>query len=313
MELRELRYFLAVAKTENITKAAENLFITQPNLSRQIRNLESELGQTLFVRGKRKLTLTDAGRMLKKRAEEIMDLYEKTHKELTAPCTEICGDILIGGGESYAVKLVADAAAAIQAEHPEVRFHFFSGATPEIEEKLDKGLIDFGILVEPSDLDKYDRIRLPFTDIWGVLTRSDNALAQKNSVAVDDLLNVPLICSRHSLEPGVISDWLGKQKENLNIVATYNLIYNASLMVEAGMGCAVGIDRLIRLKKNDALRFVPLDPKLETHLDFAWKKHQVFSEASRLFLDTLRRRIASDDSALSFAQTESDSPLSFAR
>ena len=289
MELRELKYFIAVAKEESISKAAEALFITQPNLSRQMQNLEKEIGQPLFLRGSRKITLTDAGRLLYKRAEEIIELYNKTENELISPITEVEGDIYIGGGESYAMELIAKAIFDVQRKYPKIRFHMFSGDMVAVSEKLDKGLIDFGIFIEPANLEKYEYIRLPLTDIWGVLMRKDSPLAEKEEIAPKDLWDKPLIRSKHSLDKSIISDWFCKRTEELNIVATYNLLFNASLLVQEGVGYAIGLDKLINTSGNSDLCYRPLSPKLESHLDIAWKKYQVFPKCAEFFLDCLRK------------------------
>lgn len=284
-----MRYFLAVAKEQNISRAAECLFIAQPSLSKQMQNLEKEIGQRLFVRGSRKITLTEAGRLLKKRAEEILDLYNKTSAELHAPTEEVSGEIFIGGGESYAVETVARAAKALVSEHPNIKFRFFSGDTEEVTLRLDKGLIDFGILVEPADLAKYEYMRLPQKDTWGVLMRKDSPLAEKDFITPFDLWDKPLIRSKHALEKNELSDWFERDADKLNIVATYNLLYNASLLVKEGLGYAVGLDKIINTTSDSELCFRPLMPKLETTLAVAWKKYQVFSKASELFLGSLKR------------------------
>jgi DNA-binding transcriptional LysR family regulator len=291
MELRELRYFLAVAQEENISKAAETLFVTQPNLSRQMQNLEKEIGQPLFIRGSRRITLTDAGKLLRKRAEEILELYRKTEDELNAPIAEIGGDIYIGGGESHVMKLVAKAARAVQKEHPKVTFHLFSGDSATISERLDKGLIDFGIFIEPFDLSKYDFLRLPLHDTWGVIMRKDSPLAQKEYVTPADLQDQPLIRSRQSLGKNKISDWFGKPTEELNVVATGNLLYNLSLLVEEGLGYAVTLDKILNTTGNSNLCFRPLYPELISHLDIAWKKNQVYPKCAEIFLQKLKETI----------------------
>lgn len=288
MELRELKYFLSVAREQSISKAAEALFVTQPNLSRQMQNLEREIGQQLFIRGSRKITLTEAGKLLYKRAEEIIELYDKTESELSAPITDISGDIYIGGGESYVMSLIAKAANAVRNEYPNVRFHIFSGDMVALSEKLDKGLIDFGVFIEPADLTKYDYIRLPLTDTWGVLMRKDSSLAGKEYITPEDLWDKPLIRSKHSLGKSIISDWFRKSSEELNIVATYNLLYNASIFVEEGIGYAVCLDKIIRMEKIGNLCFRPLYPKLESHLAIAWKKYQVFPKCAEVFLKRLQ-------------------------
>ncbi|MDE7084676.1 MAG: LysR family transcriptional regulator [Clostridia bacterium] len=289
MELRELKYFLTVAKEESISKAAETLFITQPNLSRQMRNLEKEIGQQLFIRGSRKITLTEAGRLLYKRAEEILDLYNKTESELSAPITDISGDIYIGGGESYVMGLIAKAARDVQRDYPNVKYHLFSGDSATISERLDKGLIDFGIFIEPFDLSKYDYLRLPLCDTWGVLMKKDSPLAAKEYITPEDLWDKPLIRSRQSLGKNMVSEWFRKSTEELNIVATGNLLYNMSLLVEAGIGYAVCLDKIIRTDGNSNLCFRPLYPELVSHLDIAWKKYQVFPKCAEIFLKRVQK------------------------
>lgn len=291
MELRELKYFLAVAREESISKAAETLYVTQPNLSRQMQNLEKEIGQKLFIRGTRKITLTEAGQLLRRRAEEILELYNQTEAELKTPITDIGGDIYIGGGESYVMGLIAKAAHDVQREYPKVKYHLFSGDSATISERLDKGLIDFGIFIEPFDVSKYDYLRLPLTDTWGVLMRKDSPLAEKEFIAPEDLWDKPLIRSRQSIGKNIVSKWFKKSSEELDIVATGNLLYNMSLLVEEGVGYAVCLDKIIRTDSDSKLCFRPLYPKLESHLDIAWKKYQVFPKCAEIFLKRLQEII----------------------
>ena len=289
MELRELRYFLAVAQKGNITKAAESLYIAQPSLSKQMQNLEKEIWRPLFVRGSRTIVLTETGQLLKKRAEEMLELYEKTEAEIAAPPGEARGEVRIGGGESYALLSVAQAARAVQGDHPAVKFNFFSGDSADVIEKLDKGLLDFGVLIDRTDLSEYVTMRLPACDVWGVLVRRDSPLARHESVSAEQLRSAPLIVSRQSRRKGSqLCEWFGGDMGHLNIRAEYNLIYNATLLVRAGMGCAVTIDKLINTSDSD-LCFRPLYPKLETRLDMAWKKHAVFSRPAQIFLEYMRR------------------------
>lgn len=289
MEIRELKYFLAVAREQNFSRAAEAVFTTQPNLTRQMQKLEKEIGQPLFVRG-RKITLTEAGRLLYRRAEEIVELMDRTHNELSVPAADVFGDVYLGGGESYANRVIARTAKAVQTDYPNVRFHLFSGDTMEVAERLDKGLIDFGIMIEPADLSKYEYARFPLTDIWGVLMRADSPLAEKEFITPEDLRGLPLIRSKHSIANNVIDKWFGKSSAPQNIVATYNLIYNASLLVEAGIGYAVGLDGLINTSGSN-LCFRPLYPKLETHLALAWKRYQTFSKPAQIFLQYFEREL----------------------
>lgn len=290
MEIRELRYFLAIAREQSISKAAESLYMTQPSLSRQMQNLEKELGKQLFVRGSKKIELTEAGFLLQKRAEEMLALYEKTQAELAAP-EECAGEIRIGGGESFCVSFVARLATKMQRENPRVVFHFFSGDTQDVTEKLEKGLIDFGILVEPAEISRYEFLRLPQKDTWGVLMRKDSPLAQKERITPQDLSGKSLIRSLHAVKNRELSAWFSGE-EPQDIRATYNLLYNASLLVREGMGYAVGLDRIINTTGESELCFRPLDPPLESTLAVAWKKNQIFSRPAQKFLQMFRDELS---------------------
>lgn len=305
MELRELRYFLAVAEEQNITKAAESLYISQPSLSKQMQNLEKEVGKPLFVRGRRKIILTETGLLLKKRAEEILSLYEKTEAELSAPPDDIIGEVMIGGGESYAVRTVALAAYLLQQQYPSVYFQFYSGDSGDVIERLDKGLIDFGVVVDVPDLKKYNSMRLPDADRWGVLMRRDSPLAQKNTITMDDLQGLPLLCSMQSThKESQLSEWMGKDFCKMNIVGKYNLIYNATLLVKAGMGYAICLDKLVNTSGESMLCFKPLDPPLYTVLDIIWKKHTTFSKPAQIFLAFLQKTI--DERTAAESKTDAD-------
>lgn len=288
MELRQLKYFLAVTREQSISKAADALYTTQPNLSRQMQNLEKEIGQQLFIRGTKKITLTETGQLLRKRAEEIIELYNQTEAELDKPFSEVKGDVYIGGGESYAMGLIAQAIRLVQSDYPNVKFHLFSGDSATISERLDKGLINFGIFIEPFDLSRYDHLRLPLYDTWGVLMRKDSPLAAKERITPEDLWDKPLIRSRQSVGKNKISEWFIKTSDELNIVATGNLLYNMSLLVEQGVGYAVSLDKIINTSGNSNLCFRPLYPELISHLDIAWKKYQVFPKHIQIFLQRLQ-------------------------
>ncbi len=297
MEIRVLKYFLTVAREGSITGAANALHLTQPTLSRQLQDLEKELGQQLLIRGKYKISLTPEGMILRKRAEEIVDMVDKTEAEFRSINDIIGGDIYIGCGETDSMKLIAEVMKEIQEEYPEIKFHIHSGNAEDVIEKLDKGLLDFGILIQPIDLSKYDHISIPQKDVWGVVMRTDSPLAKKKSINLEDLKNVPLIASRqmskkYSADSGFL-DWFGEDFDRLNITATYNLVYNAAIMVEAGMGYAVTLDKLIRNIENGCICFRQLDPKLESGLDVVWKKYQVFSPAAKLFLEKIQHKFNS--------------------
>lgn len=292
MEIRVLKYFLAVAREGSITGAANSLHLTQPTLTRQLQELEKELGQKLLIRGKYKISLTPEGLILRKRAEEIIEMVEKTEAEFQSISETVSGDIYIGGGESDAFKYIAKVIKELQAEYPKIKFHIYSGNAEDVTEKLDRGLLDFGVLIQPIDLSKYDYIPMPEKDIWGLLMRKDNPLAEKSEIKLEDLMGVPLLASRqmspkYSKDSGFL-DWFGDKFDQLNITATYNLIYNAAIMVETGVGCAVTLDKLANTSQNSKICFRPLSPRLDSGLDIVWKKNQVFSPAAKLFLERLQ-------------------------
>lgn len=290
MELRVLRYFLTVVQEESISGAAARMNLTQPTLSRQLQELEEELGVNLFQRGKRnrKIILTEEGLLLRRRAEEIVALADRTQAELQTPGDAVEGDIYIGSGETEAMRLIAQAAKSLSQKYPNIRYHLHSGNADDVGERLDNGLLDFGVFVEPANVEKYDYIRLPYMDTWGLLMRKDCELASKSFVTANDLEGLPLLTSRQSMTQNMLSGWCGRDIESLNIVATYNLLFNASLMVDEGVGYALCLDRLINTGGTSNLCFRPLEPRLETYLDIVWKKRQVHSKATALFLEVLQ-------------------------
>ncbi|MEH7787663.1 LysR family transcriptional regulator [Bacillus thuringiensis] len=288
MDIRVLRYFIAVATQENISAAANALLLSQPTLSRQLNNLEEELGTTLFVRGNRKITLTDEGMFLLDRAKEIVDLVEKTEANFNQKSEIISGEIHIGAGETEAMQFIAQTIKKVVSHHPNIKFHLYSGNADDITTKLDSGLLDFGIVIEPANKQKYDYLKLPATDVWGVLMRKDSPLAEKAYIHPTDLLNKPLIISRQTAVSNELSGWLGEEIENLNVIGTYNLLYNASLLVKENIGYALCIDKLMNTSEESTLCFRPLSPKLEAGLNILWKKHQTFSSATKIFLTYLR-------------------------
>lgn len=293
MELRVLRYFLTVAQQGNITSAARLLHITQPTLSRQIRDLEEELGHPLFERNSHSISLTPEGLLLRRRAEEILDLVQKTEVELAQPDSVVAGDVYVGAGETIGAHFLTQAACILRKKYPDVHFHIFSGDGVDVCERLDKGLLDFGLLFDPVDQKKYSALRLPHQDVWGVLLRRDSPLAQKDAVSPEDLAGQSLIVSRQTLKRPFFLDWFGKNTEELNIVGTYNLIFNGSLMVEDGMGCAFSLAGLVNVSSPTGLCFRPLEPRVEANIYLVWKKHQVFSRAAEKYLEELRRLIVS--------------------
>lgn len=292
MELRVLQYFLAIAREESISRAAEYLHITQPTLSRQIKELEDELGRRLFVRGSRKITLTEEGMLLRKRAEEITALLDKTESEITAAGEAVSGDVFIGCAETDRMRFLLREMKRMGGDYPGVRFHLFSGHEEAVAERLDKGLIDFALFVGQVNLDKYNYLTFPREDEWGFLMRGDCPLAAKDVVRPADLEGVPLICSRQMLDNNEMSGWLGRDFRELNIVATYNLVFNAALMAEEGIGAVLTIEGVGGLYANGGLCFRPLEPRVTAGLVLAWKKYQVFSRAAEKFLEYVQAAAA---------------------
>ena len=290
MELRVLKYFLAVAQQESISKAAEVLHVTQPTLSRQLMDLETELKTKLLVRGKRnkKIVLTSDGKLLKARAQEIVELANKTESEFLFDEKNISGDIYIGGGESDSMRVIARVIKQISKEYPNIKYHFYSGNGEDVTEKLNRGLLDFGLFIEPIDKKEYEFIQLSQKDRWGILMRKDSPLAIKDYVEASDLKNLPILSSRQYLVKNLISGWLGEDFEKLNIIGTYNLLYNASIMVDEGIGYALCIDKLINFTGDSSLCFKPLMPSLEAGVLIAWKKNQPLSGCAKLFIQKLQ-------------------------
>ena len=234
--------------------------------------------------------------ILRKRAEEIVDMVEKTEAEFQSISETISGDIYIGGGESDSMKYIADTIKEIQSDYPDIKFHIYSGNAEDVTERLDKGLLDFGILIQPVDLSKYDHITLPEKDVWGVVMRKDSYLAKKKFVTLEDLYNIPLINSRQAIKKtnsqNDFIDWFQGEFDKLNTVATFNLVYNAAVMVKAGIGYAITLDKLVDISIESELCFRPLKPKLESGLDIVWKKYQVFSPAAKLFLKKIQEKFS---------------------
>lgn len=288
MEIRVLRYFLTVAREENITRAAEKLHITQPTLSRQLHQLENEIGKKLLKRGNHSIQLTEDGMLLRKRAEEIIDLVEKTETEMIAGNEEITGDVYVGAGETDAVRIIAKIVRKIQNEHPGIIFHNISCDSIDVIDKLNKGLVDFGVLFEPSDFSSFEHIRFPVYDKWGILMRKDSDLAVNEYITSDMLANRPLIVSRQMMNTADLSEWLEIPKKKVKITATSNLIFNGSLLVDEGMGYAVTLDKLINCTGESNLCFRPFYPLKPAQMYLVWKKYQVFSKAAERFLNDFR-------------------------
>lgn len=288
MEIRVLEYFLAVAREQSFSKAANALHLTQPTLSRQLKDLEEELGKQLFIRSSKKLSLTDDGMILRKRAEEIIELVRKTESEINNNDEQLSGDIYIGAGETDAVRILAKCFKTMISEHPDLHLHIESGDGIDVLYKLDKGLVDLALILGSIDTSKYDYINLPVYDTWGVLMRKDSALAEKEYITVDDLANEPLIISRQALNKKEINKWFDNRADNLNIIATYNLAYNASLMAEENLGYVLTLDKLINTADSN-LKFTPLYPQTTIDIKLVWKKYQINSKAVERFIKEIEK------------------------
>lgn len=287
MEIRVLRYFLEVAREGSVTHAAQRLHISQPTLSKQLKDLESELGKKLFVRSSFSVRLTDEGMLLRRRAEDILDMVDKTADEFKALGQITGGDIHIGCAESDSIKHLARRMKAIQGQYPGIRVHLYSGDTDDLSERLDRGLLDFAVIAQSVDLSKYNYLELPGADTWGVVMRKDAPLAQKETVCLDDLLDAPLIVSRQGIRED-IPRLFGEMTDRLHIVATINLTYNGSILAREGLGYVLTFDKLVDTSERSELCFRPLTPRLETKLYIIWKKYQVFTPAAEVLLNELK-------------------------
>lgn len=285
MSFRLLEYFIAVAKEKSITRAAAKIPITQPALSRAIQSLEEELGQKLFTREKYFVKLTTAGFKLLRRAEEILQLVHDTKIEFTSE--EVYGDVYIGCAESDAIKYLARAIKNVRERYPNIRFNFHSGNFEDTYFRLDKGLLDFNVTLQSVDALKYDSLTLPAQDVWGVILRRDDPLADKKFFTVEDLRSLPLILSREALREEY-PKFFGAAFEKFQVVATYNLLYNAAILAREGLGYVVSIDKLA----NDAeLCFRPLEPGLESRLRFIWRKNFSLTPQAQILLDEMKSRL----------------------
>ena len=291
MEIRVLRYFLEIARTGNMTRAAETLHVSQPTLSKQIKDLEQELGKKLFIRKSTSLSLTDEGMLLRKRAEDILDMVDKTTDEFKALDEITGGEVHIGCAESYQIKYLAQAIHSFKKKYPLFRYHLTSGNTEQVTERLDRGLIDFAVIVEPPNLSRYNYLELPESDIWGLIMKNDDPLARKNTICFEDLADLDLICSEQGMKFD-IARWCGEKADTLNLTGTLNLSYNGSVFVKEGLGYMLTFDKLIKTDSESGLCFRPLEPVLETKMYVIWKKYQVFTPIAELLLDELKEQIS---------------------
>ena len=282
MELRVLNYFLAIAREENFTKAAQQLHITQPTLSRQIAQLEEELGVDLFVRSNHNIILTEDGMILKRRAQEILSLADKTKRDFLHKDENLEGVISIGSGEFLSTRCLTDCIAQFRRKHPLVRYEFYSGNAGNIRDQIERGLLDIGLMSEPLDIRKYEFISMPIKEEWGAFVREDSPLIDKDFIAPQDLVDIPLILPLGDFAESHIGKWFGEYISQIDVIAKGNLLYNEAMMAQSNIGAVIGI----RLNCNyDRLRFIPLNPSLKIDTALAWKKEQIFSAATTAFID----------------------------
>lgn len=288
MELRVLRYFLEVAREGNVTHAARRLHVSQPTLSRQIKELEEELGKKLFTRSNYSVKLTEEGLLLQKRAEDILEMADKTLAEFKSLDEIKGGDIHMGCAESNGIAHFIRVIKGLHEKYPRIRYHFYSGNADSVNERLDRGMLDFAIVIQEVDLSRYNYLKIPSLDRWGLIMPKNVPLARQSHVCLKDLLDIPLILSRQAMREEM-PRWFGEFQDKLNIVATYDLIFNTSVMVREGFGYVLGFDGLINTGQDSDLCFRPLEPALESSMYIIWKKYQVFTPAASLLLEELKK------------------------
>ncbi len=287
MEIKTLRYFLAVAREENMTRAAEILHVTQPTLSKQLKSLEDELGKKLFNRHAFSIELTDEGILLRTRAEDLVAMADKISNEFSSMDDITGGDLYFGLAESYQIRYLAKEIKSFKEKYPNLRYHITSGGTEQVIEKLNKGILDFAVLVETPDYSRYNVIEFPNTDVWGIVVPKSHFLAGKNIIHVDDLVGLPLFCSEQSWNAD-IPRWAGSRMKDLHLEGSFQLSYNGAIFAEEDLGVLLTFDKLINTSKESNLVFRPLSPKLENKMYLIWRKYQVFSPIAEKFLSNVK-------------------------
>ncbi len=291
MELRTMRYFLATAREENMTRAAELLHVTQPTLSKQLKALEDELGKKLFTRHSFSIQLTEEGVLLRKRAEDLIKMADKITTEFLALDDVLGGDVYFGLAESYQIRCLAATIRRFKESYPDLHYHITSGDTEQVTEKLDKGIIDFAVLAQEPNTAKYHYLTFPHADLWGVVMPKDCLLVEKDSICVDDLFGLPLFCSEQGWSND-ISRWCGNNMDKLHLEGSFRLSYNGSLFVKEGLGYLLTFEHLIDTSPDSGLAFRPLTPKLETKMYLIWKKYQVFTPIAERLLEMLKAALS---------------------
>ncbi len=288
MEIRVLRYFLTVVREQSITKASEVLHITQPTLSRQLAQMEEEVGVKLFDRGTRKITLTNEGLLLRRRAEEILQLVDKTERELVVQEEQVEGKITIGCGEIASVQLLPDLFKSFHEKYPRVTFDIYTATADHVKDQMDRGLVDIGLLLEPIDIEKYDFIRLDMKERWVALMRPDSPLAEKDSVTAGELSELPLILPRRLRVQSELASWFGGYYEKLNVLFTSNLSTNSAIMVNQGLAYSVVVEGAVPFWDQSKITYRPLCPELTATSVLAWKRGQPFSLAATKFIEHIK-------------------------
>lgn len=288
MEIKTLRYFLAVAREENMTRAAEFLHVTQPTLSKQIKSLETELGKKLFNRHSFSISLTDAGILLRDRAEDLVSMADKIEQEFISLNDITGGELYLGLAESYQIHHLARIIRDFKTHYPNLRYHITSGDTEQITDKLDKGLLDFLVFAEHPDSSKYEYLEFPDSDRWGLVLSDTNPLAEKSVISVEDLKGIPLFCSEQAWN-NEIKKWAGNSFSDLNLEGSFRLSYNGAVFAEEGLGCLLTFDQLVNTSEGSGLVFRPLFPVLETKLYIAWNRFQTFTPIAERFLKQLQK------------------------
>ena len=294
MEIRTLRYFLAVAREENMTRAAEMLHVTQPTLSKTLKALEEELGKKLFTRKSFSIKLTDEGMLLRDRAADLVDMADKIEQEFVSLDDITGGDMYFGLAESYQIRYLARELGRMKKVYPGLRYHITSRDTEQVTEKLDKGILDFAVICEPPDSTKYEYVKLPESDTWGAVMRSDHPLAAKETVTVEDLIGEPLFCSEQSWNYE-IKEWAGQDHSKLHLEGSFRLSYNGSMFAREGLGILLTFNHLVDCSEGSGLVFVPLEPLQETHLYLIWNRYQTFTPIAEKFLSQITRAFGADD------------------
>lgn len=287
MELRTMRYFLAVAREENMTRAAELLHVTQPTLSKQLKALEDELGKKLFTRHSFSIQLTEEGILLRKRAEDLVKMADKITTEFLTLDDVLGGDVYFGLAESYQIRYLAAAIKRFKGTYPDLRYHITSGDTEQVTEKLDKGIIDFAVLAQEPNTAKYHYLAFPKADLWGLVMPSDCQLAEKDSICAEDLIGLPLFCSEQGWNND-ISKWCGNSMDQFHLEGSFRLSYNGSFFVKERLGYLLTFEHLIDTNPDSGLVFRPLAPKLETKMYLIWKKYHIFTPIAERLLKILK-------------------------